>query len=101
MITERADCLVEMFEQVRAQRPPIYDGDAWQSWLCAIGDCISALPTQQQRWAATVLVANDLVLAMPGLSLAMAHLAILEAVMKASLYGVREDVRELDRETER
>jgi len=93
--TTSRDCAVEIFDDIRASRPPIYDGDAWQSWLCAIGDCISALPTQQQRWAATVLVANDLVLAMPGLSLAMAHLSILEAVMKASLGGVREDVRGL------
>jgi hypothetical protein len=72
-----------MFDQVRAQRPAVYLGDEWQSWLCAIGDCIAALPTRDQRWAAGVLVANDICLAIPGTPLAVAHLAILEAVMKA------------------
>jgi hypothetical protein len=95
MPIEGRDCLIVMLEQVRHQRPPIYLSDEWQNWLCAIGDCISALPTRDQRWAAGVLVANDLVLAMPGLSLAMAHFTVLEAVMKASLGGVREDVRGL------
>ena len=77
------DALCELFDQVRAQRPPIYDADAWQSWLCAIGDCISALPTRDQRWASTILVANDLVLAMPGTPLSMAHLMIQTAVFRA------------------
>ena len=77
------DVLTEMFEELRAQRPPIYDGDAWQSWLCAIGDCISALPTQKQRWAATVLCGDDLATAMPVLPLSLAYHTILEAVLKA------------------
>ena len=84
MPIEGQDCLIVMLEQVRGQRPAVYLADEYANWLCAIGDCISALPTRDQRWAAGVLVANDLVLAMPGLSLAMAHLAILEAVMKAT-----------------
>jgi len=84
MPIEGQDCLIVMLEQVRQQRPPVFMADEYANWLCAIGDCIAALPTQDQRWAAGVLVANDLVLAMPGLSLAMAHLSILEAVMKAT-----------------
>ena len=81
--TTSRDCAVEIFDDIRASRPPIYDGDAWQSWLCAIGDCISALPTQQQRWAATVLCGDDLATAMPGMPLSLAYHTILEAVLKA------------------
>lgn len=83
--TKSQDCLLVMFDQVRAQRPEIYQGDEWQTWLCAIGDCISALPTQPQRWAATILVANDLVMAIPGTSLPIAHLAIQDAVFRAGV----------------
>ena len=89
------DVLTEMFEELRTQQPKIYLADEYATWLCAIGYCIAALPTQDQRWAAGVLIANDLCNAMPGLSLAMAHFTVLEAVMKASLGGVREDVRGL------
>lgn len=78
------DCLIELFDQVRSQRPAVYMADEGQKWLCAIGDCISALPTQSQRWAATVLVAGDLQASMPGLPLGNAYLSIQEAVLKAS-----------------
>lgn len=77
------DCAVLMFDDYRARRPAVYLGDEWKTWLCAIGQCISALPTQSQRWAATVLVAHDLVHAMPGTPLSLANFMILEAVMKA------------------
>lgn len=86
LVGER-DCLLELFDQVRAQRPPVYDCDSWHNWLAAIGDCISALPSQRQRWAATVLVGNDICESMPGTPLAVAHLTILEAVARAA--GVR------------
>ena len=81
--TTSRDCAVEIFDDIRASRPPIYDGDAWQSWLCAIGDCISALPTQKQRWDATVLCGDDLATAMPGLPLSLAYHVVLEQVLLA------------------
>lgn len=84
MTTTSQDCLIVLFDNVRAQRPPVYDCDLWQSWLCAIGDCISALKSQRQRWAATVLIANDIADSLPGTPLAIAHLTILEAVTKAA-----------------
>ena len=78
------DALCELFDQVRSQRPPIHDGNAWQSWLCAIGECISALPGgRDARWAATVLVSDDLCRAMPGTPLTMAYLMIQTAVFRA------------------
>lgn len=77
------DCLVIMFDKLRAQRPEIYLGDEWDAWLVGIGDCISALPTPRQRMAATLLVANDLILAMPDLPLHLAHLAVQTAVFRA------------------
>jgi hypothetical protein len=79
-----SDCLIEMLDQVRGQRPAVYMCDEFNNWLCAIGDCISALPTRDQRWAASVLVANDLALAMPGLPLSLAHTTILNAVILAN-----------------
>jgi hypothetical protein len=79
-----SDCVVSMLDELRQQRPAVYLADEFATWEAAIGQLIASLPTRDQRWAATVLVANDLVLAMPGLSLAMAHLSILEAVMKAT-----------------
>lgn len=87
MTTTSQDCLVILFDSVRAQRPPVYLSDEWQNWLAAIGDCISALPTQSQRWAVTVLVGNDICEAMPGTPISVAHLVILEAVARAA--GVR------------
>lgn len=82
---KKRDCSLIMFDDIRAMRPSIAGGEKWQNWLAAIGDCISALPTQPQRWAATVLVANDVVMAVPGTTLAIAHLAIQDAVFRAGV----------------
>lgn len=68
-----ADSLLELFESVRRDRPPIYLADEWAHWLDAIGKVLAAFPTEARRWAAAVLVANDLVRAMPGLSLPTAY----------------------------
>ena len=46
---------------------------------------IAALPARDQRWAATVLVANDLVLAMPGLVLSMAFQRVAKAVLRQTV----------------
>jgi hypothetical protein len=83
MMLERivmSDVLIDMIDELRATRPPCYLADEWQAWLNAIGQAITALPTQAQRWAATILVANDLVQAMPGLPLSVAFVRVQAAI---------------------
>jgi hypothetical protein len=77
-----------MLEELRAQQPPIHDADAFGAWEASIGQVIASLPTRYQRWAATVLVSNDLVLAMPGLVLSMAFQRVAEAVLRQTV-GLR------------
>ena len=77
------DVLTEMFEELRTQQPKIYLADEYATWLRQIGMAIAALPTQQQRWAAGVLVGDDIVRQMPGTSLAMAYHVVLEQVLLA------------------
>ena len=77
------DVLTEMLDELRTQQPKIYLTDAYATWLRQIGVAIAALPTQQQRWAATVLCGDDLATAMPGMPLSLAYHTILEAVLKA------------------
>ena len=80
----KQDALMVLLDDVRASRPPIYDGDLFPAWLEAVGQVLAAVPQPERRWAFTVLVAQDLLDAVPGLTLAMAYGAINEAVQRAS-----------------
>jgi len=59
------DCVMEMFTELRAQLPPlpalVSDADARTNWLSAMRELIQALPTRQQRAAAVIQLADDLV----------------------------------------
>jgi hypothetical protein len=67
-----SDVLLDMVDELRRTRPPIYQADEWRLWIDAMGQTIAAFPTERQ-WAVTALVANDLVVAMPGLCLPIAY----------------------------
>jgi|CXWL01.1.fsa_nt_gi hypothetical protein len=84
-----ADALNQMIDDLRRHRPQPYDADAWGSWERAIVQAISALPPQERQWAAIVLVANDLLADMPGLSLAMAYGFLCGKVQTYQAQGVR------------
>ena len=75
------DVLQQMLAEARARRPPIADADAWGQWLAELAQIIQALPRYEQRWAATVLVSNDLVCAHPGLSLKVAYWRLAQDVL--------------------
>ena len=77
------DALVTMLEELRQQQPPVYLADDFATWLRQIGLAISVLPSQQQRWAATVLCGDDLATAMPGMPLSLAYHVVLEQVLLA------------------
>lgn len=59
------DALNEMFTELRQQLPPLpalaSDADARENWLHAMGELIRELPTRQQRTAAVIQAADDLV----------------------------------------
>lgn len=80
-----SDAIVQMLDELRGQRPPVFDADAFGNWEAAIGQAISALPLAEQRWAATVLVANDLCTAMPGMPLSMAFFRVQTAIFSQPL----------------
>lgn len=87
MDKQPVDALLVMLDELRRQRPAIYDADAWGQWEASIGQAIGALSTQAKRWAATVLVADDLCQAMPGLPLSLAYQRIQDAVMRQTGRG--------------
>lgn len=74
------DSLACLFQETRQQRPPIWDADAWQSWLAAMAQVLGAFHDPARRWAAMVLVADDLMRSMPGLAMGLAYGTIEEAV---------------------
>ena len=73
-----------LLDDIRASRPPVYDGDRFPLWLEAVGQVLAAMPQPERRWAFTVLVGQDLLDAVPGLTLAMAYGAVNEAVQRAA-----------------
>ena len=79
--TRQDDCLITMLAEVRTRRPPVFLADEWAAWVAEVGQIISALLTREQRWAATVLVGDEM--AVPGMPLAVAYHVILEAVIRA------------------
>ena len=77
MSTMNRDCIHAMFQELRAQLPPlpalISDGDARQQWLQGMRSMIQSMPTQRQRAAAVILLSNDLItMRYPGMPLATA-----------------------------
>ena len=84
MTPDAHDSLVLLFMETRQQRPPVWDGEAWQRWLASIAQVIAAYQRPERRWGAIVLIADDLQRAMPGLSLALAYGAVEEAVRQAA-----------------
>jgi hypothetical protein len=83
-----SDCVVSMLDELRRQRPPVFDADAFGSWEAAIGQVIASLPGRDQRWGATVLVAQDLCDAMPGMPLPVAFLRVQTAIYSAPVEDV-------------
>jgi hypothetical protein len=67
-----ADSVSEMLDDLRTHRPQIYQADEYATWEAAIVQALAAFPKERQ-WAAVVLVANDLTVAMPGMPLPMAY----------------------------
>lgn len=84
-----ADSLVTMFDEIRRQRPPVYDADRWAAWLAAIAQTVQALPTFEQRWASVALLADDLVRALPGVPLVIAFRSLATQLLR------EEDCRKL------
>lgn len=80
MTTPTTDSLVDLFTEVRQQRPPVWHVTDWQRWLEAVGQVIAGFQTVERRWACVTLVADDLCQAMPGLSLTLAYHTIAQTV---------------------
>lgn len=88
-MAESQDSLTAMVDDLRAHRPPLDAADAWATWERGIIQAISALPTQERQWAAIVLVANDLLEEMPGLSLKLIYGCLAGQVLAYQAQGVR------------
>lgn len=82
------DSLVEMFAELRDQRPVFYDRDLWLSWEEAYGQVIAEMGTPEQRWAAIVLIAHDLNEAIPSLTLSVAYGHVRAVVERAQRQAV-------------
>lgn len=67
------DCLVEMVDELRAQRPKIYDADRFQPWVEAMRAAVQASPRLEQRWATVALVADDLAQELSGAPIGMTY----------------------------
>ena len=76
-----SDVLTVMFHELRTQRPSIWQGDEWAQWEAAIGQTITAMPTQIERWFATKEIMFDLLLAFPTLERHEAHRYVSQLVL--------------------
>jgi hypothetical protein len=88
---------MEMFTELRAQLPPlpalVSDADARTNWLSAMRELIQALPTRQQRAAAVIQLADDLVTRRyPGMPLSMA------VIWLCGQFGIAPEEMTLDEE---
>lgn len=77
------DCLDELFDDLRTERPLLQHGAEWDAWLTSMGECICAMPTRARRWGAIKAISEDICTAMPGNGLVVAHLSIQAAVLRA------------------
>ena len=75
------DSLVELFDSIRHERPPIYCADEYAAWERSMGQVLLGFTNYEQQWACKVLIANDLSCHIPGLPLSMAY-ARVEQMMK-------------------
>ncbi|MGL4296243.1 MAG: hypothetical protein ACRCTG_11045 [Aestuariivirga sp.] len=88
------DCLVQMVDELRMQRPPVYDADRFRSWIEGLREAVQALPRFDQRWASVVLVADDLAKAMPCMPMGMAFSWLARQLLTdADREQVREQIR--------
>jgi hypothetical protein len=78
------DSLMVLLDDIRASRPPCYLADEWTRWLQACAQCLLALPTEERQWAASVLVAGDIMQASPGIPMALAYGIVQEAMQRAA-----------------
>lgn len=73
------DCLIDLLDELRGQRPPVFDADLREQWLAAIGAFISNMGDTRQRIKAIESVALDLYAAY-GMPKEVAYLAVCVAV---------------------
>lgn len=94
-LTER-DCLVQMVDELRGQRPPVYDADRFRTWIEGLRETVQALPRFEQRWASVALVADDLARAMPCMPMGMAFNWLARQILtEADRAQVREQARQV------
>jgi len=79
-----ADVVVTMFDELRAQRPPVYDADRWNAWLASLAQVVQAVPRFEQRWACVALLADDVAAALPGVPVGMAFRSLAPRVLTAA-----------------
>ncbi len=69
--TQRIDCLVEMLEEMRTRGAGLFfDADRREVWFDAVAQLVQALRTRDQQLAWVALIAIDLCMVMPEVSLA-------------------------------
>lgn len=89
------DCLVQMVDELRALRPPVYDADQFGTWIAGLRETVQALPRFDQRWASVALVADDLAKAEPCMPLGMAFSWLARQILTdADRAQVREQIRQ-------
>jgi hypothetical protein len=86
-----SDAVLDILDELRAQRPAIYLADEFATWETAIGQVIASIRDRDMRWHAVLSVAGDLMLAMPGLPAAKAFQRVAEAILKQTRYIITED----------
>lgn len=74
IVTRRTDCLVDMLNELHmfGVSVPFYDADLREPWFDAVAQLVHTLPRREQQRAWVALIAHDLCLVTPGLSMACA-----------------------------
>jgi hypothetical protein len=73
-MTRQTDCLVDLFDSLLKDMPPLpamIDGDRRVAWLSGLRQIIGAMPSEEQRLAAVILVSNQLLTLYPGVELSV------------------------------